>query len=248
MRLALEELAALPGTRADRQPYRFPYRNTCQGITVQYVDELKQASSWSPVYKATVTHISEAGGPVKVDETVAVKFIKGAYGFEAHRAMADQGLAPKIYATEPGLWTMIIMEYIEGTTLHGQAAGGLTGDTIERLTELLRALHGAGFVFGDFRLNNILVRKADGRLLLCDFDWAGLAGKTSYPRRLNLAIRWPDGVVKGGPIEAEHDLAWLTRYRAGDYNEMVPKEAERSQQRSSSSASREPSGRQPPLP
>jgi hypothetical protein len=247
MRLALEELAALPGTPADRQPYRFPYRNTCQGITVQYVEELKQTSRWSPVYKATVTGVSEAGGSVKVDDTVAVKFIKGAYGFEAHRAMAEQGLAPKIYATEPGLWTMIIMEYIEGTTLHGQAADRLTEDTLEQLEGLLRALHDAKFVFGDFRLNNILVRKADGRLLLCDFDWAGQADKASYPWHLNSAIRWPDGVVKGGLIEAKHDQAWLARYGAGNYNEKAPEEAGRSQQQSSSSASRETSVRLPPV-
>jgi hypothetical protein len=256
-RLALQELAALPGTEADRQPYTFPYRHTCAGITVQYRAELKPGAGWSPVYEARVTHISaeatqepETGEPVKVGDTVVVKFVRGTYGFEAHRAMAEKGLAPQIYATEAGLWTMIIMEHVEGTTLRGKTERKWKKGTMKKLmallSALLSALHDDGFVFGDFRLNNILVRK-DGRLLLCDFDWAGRASQARYPRLLNPAIRWPEGVIKEGRIMKRHDRAWLDRYRKGDFNETLPEETAGSQQGSPSSSG-EHSGRPSPLP
>ena len=80
----------------------------------------------------------------------------------------------------------------------------------------IMALHEGGFVFGDYRLGNVLRRKGDGRLLLCDVNWAGKEGEATYPQRINPKILWPDRVVAGGAIAKAHDMACLDRHLKGE--------------------------------
>jgi len=214
VRIALAQLTAKREEPEDVVPLRwldpFPYRDHFGAFRVRYTAALK---ALSPVFRARV--ISSKDEAVAVGQEVVVKFVQGSYGIEAHRAMAERGMAPSVYAHEAhgARWYVVVMAFIGGRTLHETGVGEAQA---EQLTSLIGALHEDGFVFGDFRLQNI-IQSAAGRLMLIDFNWADEAGRARYPYLLNnVDITWPDGVCEGGLIEKEHDLAWLARHSAGE--------------------------------
>jgi tRNA A-37 threonylcarbamoyl transferase component Bud32 len=60
------------------------------------------------------------------------------------------------------------------------------------------SLHEAGFVRGDIRSANIMVKK-DGslRIMLLDFDRGGVVGQVKYPLGVNdVDIRRPSSLVR----------------------------------------------------
>jgi len=76
------------------------------------------------------------------------------------------------------------------------------------LKALLVKLHKAGFVHGDVRDTNIIVRK-DGKpgFMLLDFDWSRLLGEARYPKNVfkSKDIWWPEAPSDGELIKPEHD-------------------------------------------
>ena len=80
--------------------------------------------------------------------------------------------------------------------------------------QALVELHREGFVHGDLREANIMVKR-DGvdseglhDIILVDFDWAGKEGSVRYPSNITLnhiLLPRPDDVERGGPIAAAHD-------------------------------------------
>jgi hypothetical protein len=192
----------------------FPYHDTFGSIVVRYDDVLREGTA---VFKATVT---VGNGCVAAGEHVMVKFVQGSYGIMAHRYMAEHDLAPTVHVHKRlgRRWHVVVMAYVDSTAI---ATGELGEQRKQQLRQLMETLHGGGFVFGDFRLRNVLCRRADGQLLLCDFDWAGKEGRAKYPQQLNPDIRWRVGVCDGGPITKAHDLVWLERHLKGEA-ETVP--------------------------
>ena len=80
----------------------------------------------------------------------------------------------------------------------------------------LRQLRHGGFVHGDIRSVNVLVRKPDvalthAEVLLVDWDWAGVEGQVEYPVDMNPAVWRPPTAQVGGMITHEHDLAMTLR-------------------------------------
>lgn len=147
-------------------------------------------------------------------EEIVVKFVK-TYSAEAHRLLAELGMAPKLlyYSAEEkgfekvGGLDMVVMEFLE------EEPGGTWNKTRwDQIKKGLEVLHETGFVFGDLRKNNILLL-ANNRTMLIDFDWSGKAGKARYPMSLNVSedIDWAPGTERGGFIEAAHDKYLLAR-------------------------------------
>lgn len=145
------------------------------------------------------------------DENLCVKFTKR-YSPDAHRCCADKGMAPRLYATEtlPGDWTMVVMEYLaspEYTCVASSRRDPAITESVKRAADIL---HQGGFVHGDIRNLNLMVRKGSNqdewKVKIIDFDWAGKVGDARYPPNVNRReIRRPKGVKDGELILQEHD-------------------------------------------
>ncbi len=77
----------------------------------------------------------------------------------------------------------------------------------------LTHLHDEGFVHGDLRDVNVIVRNegvsGDGPgILIVDWDWAGREGQVTYPRGINTQVARPASALAGEEIKAEHDV-WM---------------------------------------
>ncbi|KDR79822.1 hypothetical protein GALMADRAFT_91974 [Galerina marginata CBS 339.88] len=149
---------------------------------------------------------------------IVVKFADR-YGERAHRLLADNGLAPELlYCGSPRLndedpsyesLFMIVMGFVEGTTLANSKLNKETAETVRRtLGDALKLLHDNGLVFGDFRSPNVMITPAKG-VSLIDFNWAGEEGQASYPYLISPGILWPPGVQPLSVIKSDHDLQML---------------------------------------
>ncbi|KAH8091727.1 kinase-like domain-containing protein [Cristinia sonorae] len=228
LRRCLDELEAyyrgltLPPTSSPT-PASFPYPTvyTCgeDEFRFKYVCRLEEGA-WSATFLAETE-----------DETskLVVKFVDR-YGADAHRLLANAGYAPALHyfgtldgrtpTTTPdvmksGLYVgpvrMVVMEYVEGTTLHDAVRDGedIPANVRQEIAHALSILHNAGFVYGDLRSPNVMLSKSS--LKLIDFDWAGKEGVATYPRRLSKDIRWAKGVADFAPMRKAHDLEMLDK-------------------------------------
>jgi serine/threonine protein kinase len=145
------------------------------------------------------------------EKLALVKFCE-TYSKYAHQLLAAKDFAPELYyfAELKGGLKMVVMEFCGEKNAYDKfyqcrIAPGL----LRSVKEALEVLHDANFVFGDLRRPNILVAGSDEgsyRAKLVDFEWAGQAGKDSYPVKLNTSERWADGVLPLAIMEKKHDL------------------------------------------
>ncbi|TDL22382.1 hypothetical protein BD410DRAFT_788650 [Rickenella mellea] len=152
-------------------------------------------------------------GKVK-DVAVCIKFTTS-YSKEAHLHCASLGLAPKLLGFEelPNGWCMVVMDRIDdeyiGLDDTWSNSIPLHIGLRDSITNALASLHQAGYVHGDFRAANVMVRR-DGRegLMLIDFDWAGRDGEVCYPMNVNSGrdLWRPEGSVDEAPILGGHDV------------------------------------------
>jgi serine/threonine protein kinase len=154
---------------------------------------------------------------------VLIKLIVGGrYGAEAHMILAKAGFAPALYgmAKVQGAPTAYIMDYLSPRdgwkTLHEHAKqhNDVKSHILAPLGSLLAEMEKHNIVHGDFRPNNIMIRRKeagdDYELKVVDFDWAGESGKVNYPWCLNANIRWPG--QPNDPIVIPHDKTLLDSY------------------------------------
>jgi len=107
-------------------------------------------------------------------------------------------------------WKMVIMDALNQEYKHFDE-DILPTDTRELIEKRLVELHQAGFVHGDVRDVNIMIRK-DSKLgfMLIDFDWSGVVGEARYPINVNKVDIWrPEDVSDGLLIKSDHDIAML---------------------------------------
>lgn len=141
-------------------------------------------------------------------DNICIKFVRR-YSKDAHLQCSSLGFAPTLRGFQPipGGWYMVIMDYIDDT--YEELADSRTkASYITEIREKLESLHQVGYVHGDIRITNIMVKK-DGSpgIFLIDFDWAGVIGEVRYPMNVNReGISRPQGARDGELIFANHDM------------------------------------------
>ncbi|KAG8881497.1 hypothetical protein FRB99_004723 [Tulasnella sp. 403] len=153
------------------------------------------------------------------DERLAVKFVQ-TYSKEVHLECAALGCAPKLYGFDAVAcgWSIVVMELLDpddnwflGVAFEGDEVRPI----YEEVKKHVSALHARGYVHGDIRRSNVLVKSSKEQSVsvrLIDFDWAGKVGEAKYPLLVNPdlgGIRRPAGVEGGGYVTMEHDLAMV---------------------------------------
>jgi serine/threonine protein kinase len=146
------------------------------------------------------------------EEKTCIKFVRH-YSKDVHAFCASQGFAPTLKAFEglSGGWHMVVMEMV------GEGYCRLTDfdrpySHYNDIFGFLNSLHQEGYVHGDVRDTNIMVR-TDGSqgFKLVDFDWSGRIGKVRYPMNVYQGERlWrPREAMDGQLIKADHDIKML---------------------------------------
>ncbi|RPD56968.1 hypothetical protein L226DRAFT_468014 [Lentinus tigrinus ALCF2SS1-7] len=175
----------------------------------------------------------------KTGRPLYVKFTKR-YSAEAHQFAHAAGFAPALLAVNKFHdWTVIVMEDTtaeysntmwdikcpkevekgkdKNREKKGRGKASKPAVSMEAAQEQVRArlglLHEEGFVHGDVRDVNVLVRNDDAPanrpdILIVDWDWAGRAGEVVYPRNINRQLARPADALAAEKIKAEHDL-WM---------------------------------------
>ena len=161
-------------------------------------------------------YVAEAFRKNKRSLDVVVKFVQ-AYGIEAHKLLAKEGCAPKLYGCRSviGGWTMVVMERVKGKQWNHLTKEDVNASTFIDLEQSIKALHEKGIFHGDLRACNVMV-DADGRAKVIDFDWAVKGG--FYPSDINMDLvtekkELHKDVKALGPIEEAHDLYALSVLR-----------------------------------
>jgi len=155
---------------------------------------------------------SAAGGasPTEQPSAVVVKFVRGRYGSDAHAAVGGAGFAPRLLEELllPGGWRAVVMEHLPRSVWRPLDVAQ-PGERAAALDTYARSFAAHGFVHGDLRPANVLIRHvpvdsaapdsagsdagagAAGRaskrartadsveVRFIDFDWAGRAGDAS---------------------------------------------------------------------
>jgi hypothetical protein len=145
------------------------------------------------------------------NDKICIKFVRR-YSMEAHVRCSSLGFAPTLKGFEriPGGWYIVVMDFIEDE-YHNLETSPDKASFESEVRVSVESLHEAGFVHGDIRSANIMVKK-DGSpgIMILDFDWAGLAGQVKYPMGVNdIDIRRPNGAQDNEFIMVEHDIEML---------------------------------------
>jgi hypothetical protein len=178
----------------------------------------------STIYGATLTEVTGDVGAGGRQVKCVVKFT-AQYSEDAHRCLANQGLAPPLYFCERvvgGLY-MVVMEHVEAESLWRLRLQHklIPPIVLTKVEEALNILHNAGIVFGDLRDPNILFAASDdaaseGRVFLVDFDWPGMDGEHRYPATLNRENGYHSEVLPFGVMRKVHDLFMLEKLKRFD--------------------------------
>lgn len=97
------------------------------------------------------------------DDKVCIKFVRQ-YSKEAHLKCASLGFAPALRGFEliPGGWYLVVMDFIDDKYHDLRKSLNIASFETE-VQEKVASLHQAGFVHGDIRGVNIMVKKDDSR-------------------------------------------------------------------------------------
>jgi serine/threonine protein kinase len=157
---------------------------------------------------------------------ICIKFVPR-YCKEAHELLAENGFAPKLHAVErlPGGLFMVVMDDVsedyeslfnfvqEHPDSLVAEKGGARNLLSEKIRHRVLELHRAGFVHGDIRDTNIMIKKSgfnDGSFMMVDYDSSGVIKQVRYPLDLNTTtVKRPQGATGGAIVEVEHDLEML---------------------------------------
>ncbi|KAK7056505.1 hypothetical protein VNI00_003061 [Paramarasmius palmivorus] len=198
---------------ADSLGLRFLYKLSRVG------DEIGDSKAERDQNTSHAVYVALSSGPSIPAGQVIVKFAMR-YNVEAHKLLANAGLAPKLYHHVPvlGGYTMIVMERVVGTLAWVWQRKGdgrlrlLPHAVYEAIEQAIGLLHDQDIVFGDLRPPNIIVLEDESSAVLIDFDWAAKAREGRYPASIHLGSLfddWAPGVERYGLMEKEHDLHML---------------------------------------
>jgi serine/threonine protein kinase len=160
----------------------------------------------SPLKEEKLVFYGTAG-----DDKICIKFVRR-YSKEAHRKCSSLGFAPALRGFQPipGGWYMVVMDFIDNT-YHELEDSYAKASFETEIREKVTSLHQAGYVHGDIRTTNIMVKRdCTPGIMLVDFDWAGVPEEVRYPMNVNNEeIKRPSGADDGELILADHDLKMI---------------------------------------
>ncbi|RIB15798.1 hypothetical protein C2G38_1876707, partial [Gigaspora rosea] len=141
------------------------------------------------------------------------------YSLDAHKLLSEVGYSPKVFTTSavPGNWILIYMEYLNNHSILYHITSNLDdqkrSSLRKKIEEVVKYLHNLGYVHGDLREGNILVRQLEGNefdVKLIDFEWSGKVGSVYYSPFMNHEdIKWPDRAEDWKLVTKSHDLFLL---------------------------------------
>jgi hypothetical protein len=148
------------------------------------------------------------------------------YGEDVHRYCATKRHAPKLHVVQrlPGGFCMVVMDDVgeDYVDLHSFVddhpeilSSSSYTDLKKNIQRFLEEMHRNGWVHGDIRSTNVMVKRSglDGSFLLIDFDWSGKNQGVVYPAFVNRTeLRRPVGADDGEPILALHDVEMLSYF------------------------------------
>jgi len=197
-------------------PYPTSFTSGSRTHTFRYISEL--ASEYNFVFFADLNSTTNR-------QKLCIKFTHQ-YGEDVHRFCAEKGCAPKLYAVQrlPGGFYMVVMDDIgeEYIDLHSFVnnnqevrSSSAYSDLKGKIQQFLEEMHQAGWVHGDLRSTNVMVKKSglDGSFHFIDFDWSGKNQEVVYPSFLNTAeVDRPEGADDGEYILSLHDVKMLSYF------------------------------------
>src|SRR5258707_10245608 len=142
---------------------------------------------------------------------VVVKLVKR-YSKEAHKHLANKGLAPKLFLCQRviGNLIVVVIEHVSGCLLN-EVPGSLAAESqllvFKSLKRATEELESEDFVHGDLRAPNIVV-DPNSDVKVIDFDWAAKHDQGHYPRTINtdeLRAEWHGDVGPMKKMKLEHD-------------------------------------------
>lgn len=187
-------------------PYRAEFKSLEDGSTqtICYTKQFEEVGN-----KERLVFFGTLAGNPTIQ--ICIKFARR-YSKDAHLHCAELGFAPKLRGFEllPGDWYMIVMDHLVGYDVLADLpdTDRLPRSAVEAIGTQLKTLHARQMVHGDIRDTNVLVKKDDRtKLMLVDFDWAGVEGIARYPPYVNYTdIQRPRDARDGQLIKATHDL------------------------------------------
>ncbi|KAG2120579.1 uncharacterized protein F5147DRAFT_562536 [Suillus discolor] len=224
LKIAIKKLTNLyscqiPTVESKNQSPGYPYpRSYINSTSTNGIQEFSYNET--QILRDQLIFFGETVGDV-AGSKICIKFVRH-YSPEAHKFCAGKGRAPKLIAYDPlpGGWNMVVMDALDidhdnfpqqpGSYRQLSKMAVVDRQPLkEDITSLIQDLHTAGYVHGDLRDANFVVKNQKDFMLL-DFDWAGLKHKTHYPIRVNWKdIQRPNDARDGNKITTEHDLEML---------------------------------------
>jgi serine/threonine protein kinase len=191
---------SVPARRPNPEfPYPTKYTSLAE-LTIQPFEYLSQLEPGKLVF------CGKAAGNL-----ICIKFARQ-YSKETHLECTSLGFAPALrgFETLAGGWSMVVMDYL-GDEYELLANSPVQASFLPEVREKVISLHQLGYVHGDIRTTNIMVKKSgEPGVMFIDFDWAGIIGTVRYPMNVNTEeIKRPDGAIDGELIVAEHDMAMV---------------------------------------
>lgn len=221
---ALSELQAFYGglppasmNPRPHQPYLRHYLEHGAIVNFQYLGGPEPTKT---VFLASIVSDDQPKKIGVAPRQIIVKYVES-YHVDAHRLLADVGLAPKLNFVSSegdrgfkvGGLTMIVMEVVPGKDL--AELNSVPECVATDVCRALEILHANDIVFGDLRRPNVMaIQDEKGNVtggMLIDFDWCGKDGEAKYPPDINMKINWPEGVGPGAIMRKEHDWEMFAR-------------------------------------
>ena len=169
--------------------------------------ELGSNSEFNVEYRQRMKGLLFCAKVVDSEAEVIVKFCSR-YNADVHLYCHSMGFAPRLISMEYlGSYFVVVMEKLALRALEpdDDAKYGIR----DQISVVVQKLKEKLYVHGDMRTTNVLFDTLANRVVLVDFDWAGIDGTAVYPPFMNPDINWPEGASTGQPIRHEHDLYWL---------------------------------------
>jgi hypothetical protein len=192
----------------------FPFVQSISGINSEqiswtYIEPIFRHEQDRPIYKVRLN-----------DERFAIAKFATRYCIEAHKLMSACQSTAELYGylkLECG-WYVIVMEYLETdkwmpldtyTLPFIKKTEDDSQTVIKNIEQAIKILHGADYIHGDLRPNNIFVNPDTLKIKIVDWDWSGKINETHYPHSINPDILWPEGVSPGSLLRPSHDIDWI---------------------------------------